>query len=80
MAKVMRTKPFQSGNSQAIRLPKDFAYPKDAELTVVRSGEVTTIYPAARTIREMVKRLRKIPNPPSIEERDVIEIPERPGL
>ena len=44
---IARTRTFRSGNSEALRLPKDVAFGEDVELVIVRSGEVMTIYPAA---------------------------------
>ena len=77
---VARTRTFRSGNSEALRLPKDVAYGEDVELVIVRSGDVMTIYPAATSIAAMVKRLRSLPAPPFIEQRDNEELPERPLL
>ena len=36
---------FKSGNSEAVRLPKDVAFGRELEVTIVRSGDVLTIYP-----------------------------------
>jgi antitoxin VapB len=77
---VARTRTFRSGNSEAVRLPKDVAFGDDVELVIVRSGNVMTIYPAEMSIAEMVDRLLALPAPPSIELRDDEEIPEREGL
>jgi antitoxin VapB len=77
---VVRSRTFRSGNSEAIRLPKDVAFGEDVELVIVRSGDVMTIYPAAASIPEMIARLRSLPAPPSIETRDQEEIPERTRL
>lgn len=77
---VARSRTFRSGNSEALRLPKDVAFGEDVELVMVRSGDVLTVYPAAATIPEMIARLRALPAPPTVERRDVEEIPERPGL
>jgi antitoxin VapB len=77
---VARTRTFRSGNSEAIRLPKDVAFGDDTELVVVRSGDVMTIYPAATSIPAMIKRLRSLPTPPTIEQRDEEELPERSRL
>jgi antitoxin VapB len=77
---VARSRTFRSGNSEAIRLPKDVAFGDDVELVIVRSGDVLTIYPATISIREMVAGLRALPAPPEIERRDREEIPERQGL
>lgn len=77
---IARSRTFRSGNSQALRLPKDVAFGDDLELVIVRSGDVLTIYPAAATIPEMIMRLRALPAPPAIEARDVEDLPERAGL
>ena len=77
---VAKTRTFRSGNSEAIRLPKDVAFGEDLELVLVRSGDVLTVYPAATSIPEMIARLEALPVPPSIEERDDEELPEREGL
>lgn len=77
---VAKTRTFRSGNSEAVRLPKDVAFGKEVELVIVRSGDVLTLYPAATSIPEMIARLEALPVPPSIEERDDEELPERVGL
>lgn len=77
---VARSRTFRSGNSQAIRLPKDIAFGEDVELLIVRSGNVITIYPATKSISEMIEHLRALPVPPEIEHRDKGEIAERAGL
>ena len=77
---VAKTRTFRSGNSEAIRLPKDVAFGEEIELVVVRSGDVLTLYPATTSIPEMIARLEALPVPPSIEDRDDEELPERAGL
>lgn len=41
----IHTKPFVAGNSQAIRLPKDFAYPDNTPLILSKENGVITIRP-----------------------------------
>lgn len=77
---IARSRTFRSGNSEALRLPKDVAFGADVELVIVRSGDVLTVYPATATIPEMVARLRALPAPPAVEVRDVADLPERLGL
>jgi antitoxin VapB len=77
---VVRSRTFRSGNSEAVRLPRDVAFGDDVELVIVRSGDVMTIYPAAASIPEMIARLRSLPAPPTVEVRDEEDIPERTGL
>ncbi len=77
---IARSRTFRSGNSEAIRLPKDVAFGENVELVIVRSGDVMTIYPTATTIPAMIARLRALPAPAAIEQRDEEELPERSGL
>ena len=74
------SKTFKSGNSEAVRIPRDLAFGPDVELTLVRSGDVLTMYPARKSIREMIALLEAMPGPSSVEVRDNSEIPERDGL
>lgn len=41
----IQTKPFLAGNSQAIRLPKEFAYPENTPLILSKNNGVITISP-----------------------------------
>ena len=77
---IVRTRTFRSGNSEAVRLPKEVAFGENVELTIVRSGDVMTIYPASTSLPDMIARLRLLPAPPTIERRDEDELPERSGL
>lgn len=76
----VRTRTFRSGNSEALRLPRDVAFGEGVELEIVRSGDVMTIYPVRASIGEMIDRLNSLPVPPCIESRDDEELPERPNL
>jgi antitoxin VapB len=56
------TRVFKSGNSQAVRIPAELAYDSnDMELTIARSGDVITIYPARAGIEDMIAALRALP-------------------
>ena len=77
---IARSRTFRSGNSEAIRLPRDVAFGNDVELILVRSGDVMTIYPAATTITAMLARLSALPAVSTVDRRDVDEIPDRDGL
>ena len=77
---MARSRTFRSGNSEAVRLPRDVAFGEDVELVIVRSGDVMTIYPVANTIPEMIARLRSLPAPRAIEQRDDEDLAEREGL
>lgn len=77
---TVTSKTFKSGNSQAVRLPKEVAFPEDTEVTIVRSGDVLTIRPKRMSITEMLRRLDELPAPGEIEERDPDIFPDREGL
>lgn len=78
---TVTSKVFRSGNSEAVRLPKDVAFGADIEVTIVRSGDVLTIFPKPRlSVHELVQKLREMPAPDEIQERDEIIWPDRPGL
>jgi len=62
---MSQTRVFKSGNSQAVRIPADIAYEDmSQELTITRTGDVITIYPARRGMAEAVALLRSLPKPP----------------
>jgi len=70
----------RSGNSEAVRLPKDVAFGDHVELVLVRSGDVLTMYSAGMTIPVMLERLAAPPRPRAIERRDDEPLSERAGL
>jgi antitoxin VapB len=75
------SKVFRSGNSEAVRLPREVAYGRDIDVVVERHGDVVTIYPKPEMdFREMLRELRKLPRPTTVQEREPIEFPDRPGL
>lgn len=77
---TVTSKTFRSGNSQAVRLPREVAYADGVELTITRSGDVVTMRPKRPSIAEMFAKLDALPVPADIEIRDTEEIPERTGL
>ncbi len=77
---IARSRTFRSGNSEALRLPKDVAFGEDVEVVMVRAGDVLTVYPAALAVPDMIVRLRELPVPHDVETRDIEDLPERPGL
>jgi antitoxin VapB len=74
---MARTRAFKSGNSQAVRIPADIAYENGTELEITRSGDVTILYPARGSLKEMVEILRKMPKPPTVELIERTEVPDR---
>ena len=80
MIKV-NSKTFRSGNSEAVRLPKEVAFGSDVEVTIRRVGDVLTIMPKREPMADLVQRLREIgPPPDGVKAREPIEFRERPGL
>jgi antitoxin VapB len=77
---TVTSKTFRSGNSQAVRLPREIAFDDGVELTITRSGDVVTMRPTRPSLAEMFAKLDALPMPSSIEVRDTEEIPERRGL
>ena len=77
---VADSRTFRSGNSEAVRLPRNVAFGREVEVTIVRSGDVLTIYTARKPIGELVKQLGELPRPWEIEARDVEVLPEPSGL
>jgi len=77
---VADSRTFRSGNSEAVRLPRNVAFGREVEVTIVRSGDVLTIYPARKPIGELVKQLEELPRPSEIETRDDEVLPEPSGL
>jgi len=79
--KIAHSRTFRSGNSEAVRLPKEVAFGAEVEVEIIRSGDVLTIRPRRKmTMRQLVDALKKLPKPAKIQEREPIEFPERPGL
>ena len=77
---VADSRTFRSDNSEAVRLPRNVAFGREVEVTIVRSGDVLTIYPARKPIGDLVKQLAELPRPSQIEARDDEVLPERSGL
>ena len=72
------TRAFKSGNSQAVRIPAELAYADTGmDLTITRSGDVITIYPARGSLKDDIALLRGMPRPPRSEPREAIEMPDR---
>jgi len=83
---IVDSKTFKSGNSIAVRLPKEVAFAPDIRVTIERNGDVLTIRPAIdateekRKLLELIAELESLPKPDYVEKREPIEFPERPGL
>jgi antitoxin VapB len=79
---IITTKPFRSGNSEAIRLPKHMAFGPDTEVVISKHGDIVTIRPKPKqSIKEMIARMNAIGAPEDgVQAREPFEAPERPGL
>ncbi|MGH7023743.1 MAG: antitoxin [Caulobacteraceae bacterium] len=80
---MVTSRTFKSGDSEALLLPAEVAYGLGVELTIVKSGDMLTIYPKRhpeQSVAEMIRKLRELPRPSSVQKREEIEIPERDGL
>jgi antitoxin VapB len=72
------TRVFKSGNSQAVRIPAELAYAETgADLQITRLGDVITIFPVRKSLKDAVAALRAMPKPLEVETHDPIEVPER---
>lgn len=73
-------KVFKSGNSQAIRLPKEFRL-KVTEVELVRQGDDILIrQPKTRSVRSAIEALTRMPEDFFAERRDDPPPQEREGL
>ena len=61
------TKVFRSGNSLAVRLPRDIAFEEGAEVVVTRQGESLIVSPARLDMKTLVSRLALAPAPGPLE-------------
>ena len=82
---VVQSRTFRSGEGIALELPDELAIGPDLAVLIERHGDTLTIRPAGepgkvKTGAELVAALKAYPRPSSVQERDPIEWPERPGL
>jgi antitoxin VapB len=74
----MRTRLFQSGNSQAVRIPKDLAFERlDLEVEIYRKGDAVVIRPVRKTLDDIGEVLASFPLGFMSEGRDQPEYEER---
>lgn len=71
---------FRSGNSDAVRLPKEITFGPGVEVEIERKGDVVTMVRKRPTIQEMMDKLDAMPKPSTIQERDPFIAPRRKGL
>jgi antitoxin VapB len=83
---AVSSKVFKSGNSVAVRLPKEIAFAPGTDVVVERTGDVVTIRPQydpaeeKRKVLELVAALRAIGPADEIEKREPPMPPIRRGL
>lgn len=73
----MITKVFQSGNSQAVRIPKEFRFEAD-EVEIFRRDDEVVLREKRRGLERALELIAKLP--PEIEDRDDRPPQEREGL
>jgi antitoxin VapB len=79
--KIVTSRTFRNGNSEAVRLPKEFAFGEGTEVEITKVGDLVQIRrKGAWSGRDLVEALAKLPKPSKVQEREPIEFPERPGL
>ena len=57
----MHAKIFQSGNSQAVRLPKDFRF-EGTEVEIYREGDKVILMPIAKSLKSAFDCLSQLPD------------------
>ena len=72
------SKTFKSGNSEALRLPKEVAFGPDVEVTIRKVGETLTVVPKRKkTVAGVIAALEKLPKPDKPWKRERIIFPVR---
>jgi antitoxin VapB len=80
---IVESKTFKSGNSIAVRLPRDVAFAADIAVTIERNGDVLTIRPVEdlakekRELMALVAELDAIGPIGEVEQREPIEFSDR---
>ena len=76
-----RTKTFKSGNSVAVRLPKQLGMAEGVEVEIEpREDGFLVRRKPERTMKDLVEALRKLPKPSRPMKRERIIFPKRRGL
>lgn len=65
-----RTKLYRNGASQAVRIPKDLAWPKEIEVELVRRGDEVVVRPVHRPLAGLGSALRQMGSSMTGFERD----------
>jgi antitoxin VapB len=72
------SKTFKSGNSEAVRLPKEVALGLNVAVTIRKDGDTLTIRPKQKkTFGDLVEALARLPKPDKPFKRERIIFPKR---
>ena len=55
-----RTRLYRNGASQAVRIPKDLAFPEDMEVELLRRGDEVIVRPARRRLTGLGAAIRQM--------------------
>lgn len=55
-----RTRLYRNGASQAVRIPKDLAFPEDIEVELYRQGDEVVVRPVRRQLTGLGSALRQM--------------------
>jgi len=76
---MARTKVFRSGNSQAVRIPREFQFETD-EVEIERRGDEVVLRPPVRNLRGAYEALAALPDDFFAEGREDSPPQSRKGL
>ncbi|HUW25186.1 MAG TPA: type II toxin-antitoxin system VapB family antitoxin [Gallionella sp.] len=78
---MITTKVFKNGNSQAVRIPAEFAYDRtDLDLEIERMGDEIRIRPARRRLDQVLAKFAQFSPDFMAVRREASEQAEREGL
>jgi antitoxin VapB len=79
--KIVQSKTFRSGNSVAVRLPRELGFGVGVDIEMVQDGgEVVIRRRAHSSGKDLADALNALPKPRRSLVRQPIEFPERPKL
>ena len=77
---AVTSKTYRSGNSDAVRLPKEITFGPGVEVEIERNGDVVTMTRKRPSIQDMLAKLDAMPKPSTIGKRPPFIAPLRKGL
>ena len=81
MSASLQTRVFRNGNSQAVRIPAEFAFERsDMEVTIERVGDELRIRPMRRALTDVLERFAAFSDDFMDGERDAGDQAERDRL